>query len=158
VHLRERAGAGPDAVGHELVVDVLAERDDLLDVAAGDERERGVSMAGDVGLAAADPELELFPREADEVGRGEELARRQATGEVEDRRAHHHRVVDVEERGGGEVGLRRLRGTLLGDVARGDRRGGRCLAGDAGPFRALVGFCFSYHVRPFRAVIQTFPA
>jgi len=34
----QRVGPGPDLVGHLLVVDLLAQRDDLLDLLAGDER------------------------------------------------------------------------------------------------------------------------
>jgi hypothetical protein len=105
VHLGEGAGAGPDPVGHQLVVDLLTEGGDLRHRPARDERERGVAAGGGGvrGLPAADAELQLLPCEAHEVGRGEELPRGEAAGEVEDRGADHHGVVDVEERGGGEV-------------------------------------------------------
>ena len=42
VQLGQGARAGPDLRGHRLVVDLLAERHDLVDLLAGDERERGV--------------------------------------------------------------------------------------------------------------------
>ena len=111
VHLGQRPGARPDPVGHQLVVDLLAERGDLRDRTAGDERQRGVAAGGGRvrGLPAADPELDLLPGEPEQVGGGEELAGGEPAGEVEDRRADHHRVVDVEERGGGEVGERTRR-------------------------------------------------
>ena len=116
MHLRQRPGARPDPVGHQLVVDLLAERDELVDRPARDERQRGVAVRRPmpVGLPAADPELDLLPGEAEQIGGGEELPGGQAPREVEDRRADHHRVVDVEERGGRLVGRDRQRGLDLG--------------------------------------------
>jgi hypothetical protein len=54
----------------------------------------------------ADPEFHLCPGETGQVRGAEVLARGEAAGEVEHRRAHHHGVVDVEERGRGQVGGR----------------------------------------------------
>ena len=71
-------------------------------------------------LPAADPELHLLPGEVGQVAAGEELAGGQPAGEVVDRRAQHHRVVDVEERAGGRV--RRRPSSARLDL--GDRRGG----------------------------------
>ena len=97
--------ARPDPVGHLLVVDLLAERDDLGDVLAGDERERGLAGAVQVAVRlAAQPQPHLREREPGQVVPGEEVARGQALGEVEDRRADHHRVVDVEEGRGLRIG------------------------------------------------------
>jgi hypothetical protein len=105
VLLRKAPGAGPDAVGHELVVDLLAGLDDLLDGPAGDEGQRvlpdGVHVVG--ALVAGDAELGLLPDEAQQVAGREVLARGQPPGEPEERGAHHHRVVDVEEGGTGGV-------------------------------------------------------
>ena len=124
VQLGQRAGAGPDPVRHRLVEDLLAELLELADGVAGDEAERGVAGLGDVlgVLDADDPEVGLLPRGAEDVAGREELAAVQAAGEVEDARALHHRVVDVEERRGVGVGRRCERGLDLGG-------GGRRLAG-----------------------------
>ncbi len=106
MHLGERPGAGPDLVGHQLVEDLLADLHHLVDGAPGHEGQ-GLFPAGLhtlVVLPAADPELDLLPGEPGQIGGAEVPAGRQAAGEVEDRRAHHHRVVHVEERGGGQVG------------------------------------------------------
>ena len=135
VLLGERPGAGPDPVGHQLVVDLLAGLHDLGDRPAGDERQRvladGVDVVG-AALVAGDAELGLLPDEPGHVAGGEVLAGGQAAGEPEERGAHHHRVVDVEERRAGRVGVRRPAGG--GDVGGG---GG----GGAGDVRAglLVG-------------------
>ena len=43
VLLGQRVGARPDLVGHLLVVDLLAEGDDLVDLLAGDERQRALA-------------------------------------------------------------------------------------------------------------------
>ena len=69
----------------------------------GDEAQRRGAGLGDVlgVLDADDPEVGLLPGRAEDVAGREELAPVQAAGEVEDARALHHRVVDVEERRGG---------------------------------------------------------
>ena len=107
VHVQPGQGvrARPDLARHLLVVDLLAQRDELLDLLAGDEGQRRLARGGHVpGVLPAEPQPGLPGGEAHEVAPGEEVAGRQALREVEDRRADHHRVVDVEERGGGRIG------------------------------------------------------
>ena len=125
VHLGEGAGALPDAVGHQLVVDLLTELDELGHGLTGDEGQGLLAVGADVlGRAlAAEPELQLLPDEPAHVRAGEEVPGGQATGEVEDRRAHHHGVVDVEERRGREVGRHARRRRHLVDVRGVGRRG-----------------------------------
>jgi hypothetical protein len=125
VHLGEGAGALPDAVGHQLVVDLLAQLDELGDGLTGDEGQGLLAVGADVlGRAlAAEPELQLLPDEPAHVRAGEEVPGGQAAGEVEDRRAHHHGVVDVEERRRREVGRDACRRRHLVDVRGVGRRG-----------------------------------
>ena len=132
VLLRERPGARPDAVGHQLVVDLAAGLHDLVDRPPRDERQRVLPDGPDVvgaALAAGDAELGLLPDEPGHVAGREVLAGGQAAGEPEQRGAHHHRVVHVEERGRGGV---RGDGGRRRDVG---GRGGRG-AGHVGPRRA----------------------
>lgn len=107
VCLRDGAGARPDTVGHHLVVDLLAQPDDLLDLAARHKRQRGLPGLCDVGgvLVAADPEDHLAEREPEQVLAGEQASGGEAPGEMVDGRAAHHGVVDVEEGGGHRVGF-----------------------------------------------------
>ena len=92
--------------------------------------ERRVAGLGDVlgVLDADDPEVGLLPRGAEDLAGREELAAVQPAGEVEDARALHDGVVDVEERRRRRVGRVVERGLDLG-------RGGRGLAGQR---RALL--------------------
>ena len=66
-----------------------------------DEGQRRLPRLGHVTavLAGQQPEPELAHAEPDQVAGGEVLAGGEAAGEVVDRRALHHRVVDVEEAG-----------------------------------------------------------
>ena len=100
VHLRERAGAGPDLVGDDLVVDLFAELPEFLGGAPLHERQRLVAADGDVVgiLLAGDAELHLLPRELEQVRLPEVVARDQSAREVDDRRALHHGVVDIAVR------------------------------------------------------------
>ena len=95
-----------------LVEDLLAELLELGDGVAGDEAQRRRAGLGDVlgVLDADDPEVGLLPGRAEDVAGREELAPVQPAGEVEDARALHHGVVDVEER-------RRARGPAGGSSA-----------------------------------------
>ena len=54
VQLRQRVGAGPDLVGHDLVVDLLADRRQLGDGVARDERQGGLADLLQVVQALAD--------------------------------------------------------------------------------------------------------
>ena len=74
VALRERPGAAPDAVGHDLVVDLLAEPDHVVDLRARHERERCLAGHRDVlgVLVAAQPEHRLADGELEQVGGGEQ--------------------------------------------------------------------------------------
>jgi hypothetical protein len=110
VALCQRCRARPDAVGHLLVVDLLAECDDVGDPLAGHEGEGRFAAALQVGrVLAAQPQPHLARGEADEVTPGEQVAGGHAPREVVDRRADHDRVVDVEE-GGRRSGQRVLGG------------------------------------------------
>ena len=122
--LGEFPRALPDAVGHRIVVDFLAERDDVGNPVPGDERQRRFPGRLDVAgfLGAAQPEGHLAPGHLGQVTGAEQLAGREAAGEVVDRGAAHQRVVDVEERPGCRVGHRR-RLLHVGCLS-------RCLAGD----------------------------
>jgi hypothetical protein len=71
-------------------------------------------------LDPAQPKRHLLPAEGQEVTPGEEVASGQAAGEVVDRRALHHRVVDVEERGDSGVGRHLQAGLDLRYRGRGD--------------------------------------
>ena len=96
-------GAGVDLLGHRLVEDFLTEPDDLVHAAAGDERQCLLPGVADVVqvFGAEQPESELAESESDQVTAVEVVAGGQSAGEMEDRSADHHRVVDVEEGGGG---------------------------------------------------------
>src|SRR5947199_10728539 len=98
--LSQRPGAGPDLGRHRLVVDLLTKRNDIADLLACDEGERGVAGVVHVrpGLAPS-TQFRLTNRKGTQIPPGEELAGRQYLREVVDRRTDHHRVVDVEERG-----------------------------------------------------------
>ncbi len=122
VGLGERPRARPDAAGHVLVVDLLADRHEFGDAVPGDDRERAVPRVRHVPrvLRAGQPEVRLLPGELHQLALAEELALVQAAAQVEDRRALHHGVVQVEER----RGLRVARGREL--------RLGRGLAGGLG--------------------------
>ena len=76
-------------------------------------------------------ELELGLRvdESAQIAVGEVLAGGQAAGEVHQRRAVHERVVDVEERRGGQIGRRGRRGGDGLDLEVGDGGLGAGLAG-----------------------------
>ncbi len=123
VLLGQLPGALPDAVGHGVVVDLLAQPDDVVNPVARDERQRGLPGGVDVVgvLGAPQPERQLAPGQPGQVARAEHLAGRQAAGEMIDRGAAHQRVVDVEEGRGGRIGHRR-REVDIGN-------GGRRLAG-----------------------------
>ena len=102
--------------GHVLVEDLLADLLELADLVPGDEGQGGRSGLGDVlgVLDAGDAEVDLLPDRPEDVAGREELAPMQAAREVEDRRALHDRVVDVEERRGRGIGLRSERVLDLG--------------------------------------------
>ena len=125
VTLRQLAAALPDPVGHGLVVDLLAQRDDVADLVPGDEGECGFPGGIDVlgVLRAADPEVDLLPGHLREIPRAEHLAGGQPAGEVVDRRAPHEGVVHVEERPGRRVGNRRRVLHLRGSGRRRARHG-----------------------------------
>ena len=105
VHLREFAGARPDLVGDDLVVDLLAQRDQLLDGAALDEGERLAPAGGDVVAVflAEQLELGLGVDESEHVAIGEVAASGQPAAEVHRRGPLHQGVIHVEECGGGQV-------------------------------------------------------
>src|SRR5690606_24781798 len=130
VAVHQSPGALPDPVGHGLVVDLLAQGDQVGDLVSGHERQGRLACGVDVVAAfrAADPEDHLPPAEAEGVAGGEQVARGQAAGEVVDRRAAHERVVHVEE-GGGAGGVGALVGGMrvqrAGGEAGGCRGGGR---------------------------------
>jgi hypothetical protein len=107
VLLGDRSRAGPDALGHVLVEDLLADLLQLTDRVPLDEGQRGRPGLGDVlgVLDTGDAEVHLLPDRAEDVAGREELAAMQPAREVEDRRALHDRVVDVEERRRRDVGL-----------------------------------------------------
>ena len=116
VHLGERAGARPDPVGHQLVVDLLAERGELVDRPARDERQRGVAVPRRRRVSRP-PTRNLICCQAkpsrSDVVKNLRAARPRAKWKIE--APDHHRVVDVEERGGGEVGERGLGGPRGGN-------------------------------------------
>ena len=102
VQLGERAGPGPDPVGHQLVVDLLAEARRPRRRCARRRTPSAACFASSMCAGSsmpAQPERQLLPGERREVAPGEEVPGGQPAGEVVDRRALHHRVVDVEERG-----------------------------------------------------------
>ena len=109
VHLGQRPGARPDLVGHHLVEDLLADAGELGDGVPGDERQRRLARLVRRCPSPRRPtsrNLRLLPGEPADVARREELPAVQAAGQVEDRGALHHGVVDVEERRGVRVGRR----------------------------------------------------
>lgn len=118
VHLCQCARALPDLVGDDLVVDLVAEGFQFRGLAAFDERQGLAPAGGDVVavLLAGHLELGLRVREPGQVGVFEVVAGGQAAGEVHQRRSVHQRVVDVEERGRGEVGRRRSAGAAGSSV------------------------------------------
>ena len=122
VHLRQRAGARPDLVGDDLVEDLLADGDEFRGGPALDERQRLAPARGDVVAVLPAGELELGLRvgESGQIAVGEVLAGGQSAREVHQRRALHERVVDVEERGRGQI--RRRRGGARPRPRRGARR------------------------------------
>ena len=135
VHLGQRPGAGPDPVGHQLVVDLLAELDDVGDRAAGDERQRVLAAASRgrgppcrrPGTSAAASRS----RAGREVVKNLRAASPRAKWKID--APQHHRVVDVEERGGGrDRSGAASAGPLLG--GHGGRRSG--LAGPDGRVEA----------------------
>ena len=138
VPLRQFPAAGVDLVGHQLVVDLLAELDDLGRRCRPATNASAPSRAFEVSSASSpiEPELHLQQREPHQVTGGEEVPDDQAAGEMEDRRALHHRVVDVEEGRGGQVGAGRHRRFVLVDGQVGGLGGGR--AGDLGGLRLLA--------------------
>ena len=103
--LRQSPCARPDLVGDVLVVDLLAESGELGRLATRDERQRLFATLRDVlgVLLARDAELGLRPREVEDVGVREVLARSESACKVHDRRSLDQGVVDVEECRGGEV-------------------------------------------------------
>ena len=103
---RQRAGAGPDLVGEDLVVDLLAQHAQLGRGAALDEGQRLAPALGDVGavLPARHLEFGLCVHELPDLAVPEVLAGSQAATEVHQRRALHEGVVDIEEGRGGQVG------------------------------------------------------
>ena len=116
VGLGQGAGAGPDAVGHVLVVDLLADGHQLGDAVALDDGQRAVAGVLHVlrVLDAGQPEPGLLPGEPGEFAPLEELPLVQAAPEVEDRGALHDGVVEVEEGGGAGVPGHREDGRLFG--------------------------------------------
>lgn len=133
VGLGEGAGAGPDAVGHVLVVDLLADGHQLGDAVALDDGQGAVAGVLHVFrvLDAGQFEPGLLPGEPGQLAALEELAFVQAAAEVEDRRALHDGVVQVEEGGGPFVADdREGRFRLLG------RGGGRAGGSSGGLFGA----------------------
>ncbi|SKW49820.1 Uncharacterised protein [Mycobacteroides abscessus subsp. abscessus] len=87
MHLCQCAGTGPDLVGDRLVVDLLAECDELVDAAPLDERERLLpARCHIVGvLAAGEPEFRLGPDELKHVRILKVIALRQAAAEMHQR-------------------------------------------------------------------------
>ena len=110
--LRDRARARPDLVGDDLVVDLLSQAAQFLRRPSLHERQRLLAAARDVVrvLLAGDPELHLLPGELEQIGLAEVVPRDQTPGEMDDRGALHHRVVDVEERRRGQIARRGGRG------------------------------------------------
>lgn len=121
VGLGQGAGARPDALGHVLVVDLLADDRQFGDAVALDDGERGVlGFLHVLGvLGAGQPEPRLLPGESGQVAGLEELPLVQAAAEVEERGALHDGVVEVEERGGPVVAEDREFRFLDGGVGRG---------------------------------------
>src|SRR5699024_3863479 len=99
VSLNQRAGTFPDTVGHALVVDLLAEFDEIVDVVPGQQGQRGVAGGVEVigPFNAVDSEDRVPTLNPHQVSSGEQVACGQLTGEVVDRRTPHEGVVDVEE-------------------------------------------------------------
>ena len=128
VQLGQRPGAGPDPGRHRLVEDLLAQLLELEHRVALDEGERGRLGVGHVGrvLGPDHPELRLLPRGRGDLPRREEAPAVEPASQVEDARALHQGVVDVEERGDLRLG-RRGQGVL--DLGRGRGR----LTGHRGP-------------------------
>ncbi len=124
VALGEFAGTFPDPVGHGLVVDLLAQGDDVGHLVPGHEGERGFPGGIDVTgvLRAPDPEVDLLPGHLRENAGAEHLAGRQPTREVVDRCTTHQGVVYVEERAGRGI---RDRGGLVHRCRGGRRRAGQ---------------------------------
>ena len=151
--LGEFPRALPDPVGHRVVVDLLAERDDVSDLVPGHEGQRGLPGGVDVVgvLGAAQPERHLAPGHPGQVPGPEHLAGGEAAGEVVDRGAAHHRVVDVEERPGRRIGHRRRLlhvGGRRGGLA-GHRRAARPCA-----FLAAVSSHRAYRRGPGRMAVR----
>lgn len=153
VGLGEGPGAGPDAVGHVLVVDLLADGHQLGDPVPLDDGQGAVAGVLHVFrvLDARQSEPGLLPGEPGQLAALEELPLVQATAEVEDRRALHDGVVQVEEGGGpfvtddGEgclLGLRLRGGALLG--------AGGLIVGEGG-FPRCLSCCL---MRPARSVLS----
>ena len=118
MHLGQRAGAGPDLVGDDLVVDLLTERREFGGGPALDEGERLAPARRDVVavLLAGELKLGLRVAESGQIPVGEVLPGGEAAGEVHQRGALDEGVVDVEERGRRQVRRgRRGRGRRLGE-------------------------------------------
>jgi hypothetical protein len=105
VLLRQLSGAFPDPVGHRFVVDLLTERNDVVDSVACHESQGRFPGSSDVVgiLGALQPECHLAKRDLGQVRGAEHLAGGKAAREVVKRCAAHQRVVDIEEGGGGQV-------------------------------------------------------
>src|SRR6185437_9843967 len=107
--------AFPDFLGDDLVEDLFAKLHQLGGRATFDEGERFAPAGGDVVavLFAEDLKLGLRVDKSEYVAIREILAGGQAAAEVNQRRALHQRVVDIEERRRGQVDGRLLGTRLL---------------------------------------------
>ncbi len=128
VGLGQGAGSAPDAAGDVLVVDVVADHPKFLDAVALHDGQGGVAGLLHVGgvLDAGQPEVGLLPGEPQQVAGVEKSPLVEAPAEVEQGRALHDRVVQVEEGRGAGVAEDREPGLLLecegglaGDLRRG---------------------------------------
>lgn len=103
VTLCEREGSGDELVDHAVVEDFFAERQQLIDASALNEREsgrRGRCHVLEV-LCTTEDKAQLLDAEAPDLVAAEVVTTGQPDGEVEDARTSHDRVVHVEEGSGG---------------------------------------------------------
>ena len=114
VHLGHGPGPGPDPGRDRLLVDLVADLLHLGHGVTGDEAEGRAASVLDVPrvLPAGQPEVRLQPDALEDHPGGEEAAPVEPLGQMEQRRALDHGVVQVEERGGRGIGADHRLGRL----------------------------------------------